>query len=169
MAFTINKTLVFIDSMQFMNSSLDMFVKNLPDNDFKIRSCHYFSSSELSRTMNQYLSYGGFKWLNQKEIDNFNVNSIGEISFDGYRVEVELDYPEMHNNYPLAPEKLNINHDMLSNYCSTIGNDYGIKIDNINKLVPNLGNRSKDVHRYRSLQLYLSLGMKFWGSKSFVS
>ena len=58
---------------------------------------------------------------------------------------------------------------MLSNYFSTLGNDYGIKIDNINKLVPNLGNRSKDVHRYRSLQLYLSLGMKFWGSKSFVS
>ena len=147
-----------------MISSLDMFVKNLPDNDFKIRSCHYFSSSELIRTMNEYLSYGGFKWLNQKEIDKFSGNS-----FDGYRVEVELDYPEMHNNYPLAPEKLNINHDMLSNYCSTIGNDYGIKIDNINKLVPNLGNRSKDVHRYRSLQLYLSLGMKFWGSKSFVS
>ena len=146
--------------MQFMISSLDMFVKNLPDNDFKIRSCHYFSSSELIRTMNEYLSYGGFKWLNQKEIDKFNVNSIGGNSFDGYRVEVELDYPEMHNNYPLAPEKLNINHDMLSNYCSTIGNDYGIKIDNINKLVPNLGNKSKDVHRYRSLQLYLSLGME---------
>ena len=47
---------------------------------------------------------------------------------------------------------------MLSNYCSTLGNHYGIKIDNINKLVPNLGNKSKDVHRYRSLQLYLSLG-----------
>ena len=49
---------------------------------------------------------------------------------------------------------------MLSNYFSTLGNDYGIKIDNINKLVPNLGNKSKDVHRYRSLQLYLSLGME---------
>ena len=29
MAFTINKNLVFIDSMQFMNSSLDSLVKNL--------------------------------------------------------------------------------------------------------------------------------------------
>ena len=35
MAFTINKNLVFIDSMQFMNSSLDSLVKNLSDNDFK--------------------------------------------------------------------------------------------------------------------------------------
>ena len=35
MAFTINKNLVFIDSMQFMNLSLDSLVKNLSDNDFK--------------------------------------------------------------------------------------------------------------------------------------
>ena len=35
MAFTINKNLVFIDSMQFMNSSLDSLVNNLSDNDFK--------------------------------------------------------------------------------------------------------------------------------------
>ena len=35
MAFTINKNLVFIDSMQFMNSSLDALIKNLSDNDFK--------------------------------------------------------------------------------------------------------------------------------------
>ena len=35
MAFTINKNLVFIDSMQFMNSSLEKLVKNLSDNDFK--------------------------------------------------------------------------------------------------------------------------------------
>ena len=34
MAFTINKNLVFIDSMQFMNSCLDSLVKNLSDNDF---------------------------------------------------------------------------------------------------------------------------------------
>ena len=35
MAFTINKNLVFIDSMQFINSSLNALVKNLSDNDFK--------------------------------------------------------------------------------------------------------------------------------------
>ena len=38
MAFIINKSLVFIDSMQFMNSSLDALVKNLTDNDFKYLS-----------------------------------------------------------------------------------------------------------------------------------
>ena len=35
MAFTINKNLIFIDNMQFMNSTLDVLVKNLSDNDFK--------------------------------------------------------------------------------------------------------------------------------------
>ena len=42
MAFTINNNLAFIDSMQFMNSSLDTLVKNLSDNDFK------YLSEELS-------------------------------------------------------------------------------------------------------------------------
>ena len=36
MAFIVNKTLVFIDSMQFMNSSLEKLTKNLIDNAFKI-------------------------------------------------------------------------------------------------------------------------------------
>ena len=35
MAFTVNRNLVFIDSMQFMNPSLDALVKNLSDNGFR--------------------------------------------------------------------------------------------------------------------------------------
>ena len=35
MAFFLNKNLVFIDSMQFMNFSLDKLVKNLSHEDFK--------------------------------------------------------------------------------------------------------------------------------------
>ena len=34
-AFFLNKILVFIDSMQFMNSNLNKLVKNLTDEDFK--------------------------------------------------------------------------------------------------------------------------------------
>ena len=49
---------------------------------------------------------------------------------------------------------------MLSKYCSNIANKYGIKIDGVNKLVPNLGNESRYVVHYRSVQLYLSLGIK---------
>ena len=46
MAFTINKNLVFIDSMQFMNCSLDKLVKNLNDKGFKYLS-EKFSGEQL--------------------------------------------------------------------------------------------------------------------------
>ena len=34
MSFTLNSNIVFIDSMLFMNSSLDKLVKNLSDEDY---------------------------------------------------------------------------------------------------------------------------------------
>ena len=44
MAFIINKNLVFIDSMQFMNSGLNKLVRNLIDNDFKYLSQEFSSA-----------------------------------------------------------------------------------------------------------------------------
>ena len=67
---------------------------------------------------------------------------------------------EFHNDYPLAPKKLEISQNMLSNYCFSIANEYGIKIGGVNKLVPNLDSKSKYVVFYRNLRLYLSLEMK---------
>ena len=49
---------------------------------------------------------------------------------------------------------------MLSNYCSSNKNKYDMKNVGVNKLVPNLGNKSKYVLYYRNLQFYLLLGMK---------
>ena len=92
------------------------------------------------------------------------MNSIGENSSIGYILEIDLEYPseshELHNDYPLSPERFEISQNMLSNYCSNIAIEYGIKIGGVNKLVPNLGNKSKYVVHYRNIQLYLSLGMK---------
>ena len=51
MAFRINNNLVFIDSMQFMNSSLDALVKNLSNNDFKYLSQEF--SGELLELVKQ--------------------------------------------------------------------------------------------------------------------
>ena len=67
---------------------------------------------------------------------------------------------DLHNDYPLAPEKLKISNDILSKYCSDIAKKYGIKVGGVNKLVPNLGNKSKYVVHYRNFQLHLSLGIK---------
>ena len=123
----------------------------------------YLDANNLySWAMSQYLPYCGFKWLNQ--ISDFCLNSIREGSSIGYILEVDLEYPselhDLHNDYPLAPEKLEISQNMLSKYCLNIANEYGIKIDGVNKLVPNLGNKSKCVAHYKNLQLYLSLRMK---------
>ena len=66
----------------------------------------------------------------------------------------------MHNDYPLAPEKLAVSSDMLSKYCKKIADKYEIKVGDVKKLIPNLGNKTNYVVHYRNLQLYLSLGMK---------
>ena len=73
-------------------------------------------------TVSEYLPFGGFKWL--KNVDGFDVNSISEKSPIGYFLEVDLEYSdelhELHNDYPLAPEKLAVSSDMLSKYCKKI-------------------------------------------------
>ena len=51
MAFIINKNLVSIDCIQFMNSSLDSLVKNLSYNDFKYLSEEF--SDELLKLVKQ--------------------------------------------------------------------------------------------------------------------
>ena len=114
------------------------------------------------QAMSEYLPYGGFKRL--KNVDGFDVNSISEKSPIGYFLEVDLKYPdelqELHNDYPLAPEKLAISSDMLSNYCKKITDKYEIKVSDVKKSISNLGNKTNYVVHYRNLQLYLSLGMK---------
>ena len=79
--------------------------------------------------------YGGFKWL--KGVDNFEVNSVSENSPIGYILEVDLEYPDelhvLHNNYPLAPEKLPISYDMLSDYCKKIAGEYETKVGDLKK------------------------------------
>ena len=49
---------------------------------------------------------------------------------------------------------------MLSDYCKKIADEYGIKVGDVKKLIPNLGNKTNYVLHYGNLQLYLSLGMK---------
>ena len=82
--------------------------------------------------MSQQLPSSEFKWLNKKEIDKFDINLISENSLDMYILDVDLECSDeqhkLHNDHPLAPEKLKISHDMLSKYCSNISNKYNIKL-----------------------------------------
>ena len=59
-------------------------------------------------------------------------------------LEVDLEYSEnlhdLNNDYPLAPER--------------------VKIENIEKLIPNLNNKTNYVVHYENLKLYESLVLK---------
>ena len=66
----------------------------------------------------------------------------------------------MHNDYPLALEELAVSYDVLSDYCKKIADEYGIKVGDVKKLIPNLNNKTNYIVHNRNLQLYLSLGMK---------
>ena len=70
-----------------------------------------------------------------KNVNKFDENSISEKSPKGYILEVDLEYSdELHhlrNKYPLAPEKLVIPYDMLSDYCKKNAGRYEIKVGNV--------------------------------------
>ena len=64
LAFVLNKNLVFIDSMQFMNSSLDKLVKNMSDEDFKYLVEEFGSENlELLKQKGDY----PYKYMNSFE------------------------------------------------------------------------------------------------------
>ena len=113
-------------------------------------------------TMSEYLPYEEFNWL--KNVDEFDVMSINEKREIGYFLGVDLKYPDelhkLHNDYPLALEKLVVSSDMLSKYCRKIADEYDIKVGDVKKLIPNLRNKTKYVLHHRNLQLCLFLGMK---------
>ena len=63
--------------------------------------------------------------------------SINKKSDVRYILEVDLEYldelHELHNYYPLAPEKLAVTSDMLWNYCKSIADKYDVKVGNVKK------------------------------------
>ena len=67
----------------------------------------------------------------------FDVNSISEKLPIGYILKVNLEYREelnvLHNDYPLAPEKLAIPFEILSDYRKKIADRYGIKVGDVMK------------------------------------
>ena len=87
--------------------------------------------------MIQDLPYCDFKFLSQKEINEFNLN-ISESGSMGYILDV----------------------DILSSYCKGIADQYCIKVGGVKKLIPNLCDKVKYVVHYKNLEYYLSLGMK---------
>ena len=70
------------------------------------------------------------------------MNKYTSNSSKGCVLEVDLEYPKelwnLHNDYPLAPNKIEIKREMLSDYQLKIDDLYNIHIGNAKKLVPNI-------------------------------
>ena len=125
--------------------------------------CYWDVNNLYGAAMLEYLPYDEFEWLSDDEIYGINFNCVSAESDAGYILKVDLKYPkelhDLHNDYPLASEKLKVSKDMLSGYCLSIAEKYDVKVGDVAKLIPNLRDKSCYVLHYRTLQFYVSLGM----------
>ena len=101
-----------------------------------------------------------------KQIDpkNFKLYKYSINSTRGCLLEVDLKYPkelrELYNDYPLAPDKIEIKKDMMSNYQLKIADFYKFFFGNVKELVSNFFDKEKYMVHYENLQLYLRPGLK---------
>ena len=106
----------------------------------------------------KFLPTSGFKWIDPEE---FDLNKYTSNSSKGYVLEVDLEYPkelrELHNDYPLAPDKIVFQREILSEYQLKIADLYNIPTCNVEKLVRNFFDKEKYVLYYENLQLYFFL------------
>ena len=97
---------------------------------------YFYANNLYGAAMSMKLPTHGFKWMNKYELNNWeNYSCI---------LEVDLEYPkelhDLHNDYPLAPEQIEVNKD--------------------EKIIPNLRDKEKYVLHYKNLKQYLDLGLE---------
>ena len=92
------------------------------------------------------------------------VMNLKENSKIDWILEVDLEYleelHELHNSYPLAPEKKAIGKDQMSGYQIRMMEYLGLDFPKSEKLVLTLEDKEKYVVHYRNLQFYLKQGMR---------
>ncbi|GFT49109.1 uncharacterized protein TNCV_3262131 [Trichonephila clavipes] len=130
------------------NKYLDSYDENKPS-----KYILYLDANNLyGWAMSQPLPTHGFEWITQP-IDFMEIPDESDI---GYILEVDMDYPQnlhnLHNDYPLAPETLNVTNDMLSPYCKEIAQEHNLNTNSCTKLVPNLMSKKGYIVHYRNLK-----------------
>ena len=62
--------------------------------------------------------------MTDKEISKIDLGKYKTDSKKGLILEMDLEYPQelhnLHNDYPVAPEKVKVSKNMLSGYCKKI-------------------------------------------------
>ena len=111
------------DGVSYINKRFNKAFKNV--------NILYLNMNNLyGHAMSQYLPYSNFKWVKDSNKTEQKLRRIKNNSPTGYVFEVDLEYPQIlhdiHNYYPLAPEKINIPKKWLSDYCLRIVNAQNI-------------------------------------------
>ena len=108
-----------------------------------------FDSVKESEFISNLVANNLYGWAMSKQLPTSGVEWMSDDKLTDWKhlsciLEVDLDYPEhlhnLHNDYLLAPER--------------------VKIGNVEKLIPNLNNKTNYVVHYENLKLYESLGFE---------
>ena len=126
---------------------------------------NYLDANNLyGLSMIQKLPYRSLKWddkITEDDIINYDNGRTG------YILEVDLEYPkelhDLHNDYPLAPEVMNVKANMLSekhvDIYKLINGSKEPKDEKTKKLILNLHDKNKYVVHIGTLQFYLKHGL----------
>ena len=102
------------------------------------------SNNLYDSTMSIFLPTSEFKWIDPK---GFYLNKYTSNSSKGCVLEVDLEClkesHELHNDYVLVPEKIEIKRKILSSYQLKIAGLYNIPNGNFKKLVPHFFYKEK--------------------------
>ena len=141
---------------------------NIPGYDSSKPTVHILdldANNLYGKAMQEYLPYGGFRWMEGCELTEEQIMKIAPDADEGCFVECTLDYPQalhdLHADYPLAPVKTKITYDMLSPYARFLCDCHKLKYTlKTEKLLTTFRRRSFYVLHYWNFQLYVRLGMK---------
>ena len=115
-------------------------------------------------SMAQQLPYSDFEWVDQDELTKIDWLAQTVNQEIGYIAKVDLEYSavlhDKHNDYPLAPERIKVQDEWLSDTAVNIRAQYKIPRSDCNtKLIPNLMDKHSYVLHYRLLSFYLTHGL----------
>lgn len=143
---------------------------------------YYDANGLYSSAMCNCLPVGGYRWVDELEyktvLDRMTKNKMSGQEEDGYTFEVDMHIPEelhdTNNDYPCAPESLEVTNEMLSPYARKLKMDIinlqrkrtgrkEIKMlsnsTNCEKLICRLTEKKNYIVNYMTLQKYIELGM----------
>lgn len=119
------------------------------DNTSPSKYIMYLDANNLyGHAMSQSLPHSNFKWLNEKDVESFNVFDNNDESTKGYILEVDLEYPENlhepHEDLPFCIKNQKPQHNL----------------SNDQKLIASLDDKIKYVIHERNLRQCLKAGLK---------